>query len=199
MKPSPGCSQMLPGLILAKSLAKPHWFESQRVSSAWFCLPYPGPRRPEGIINLVLYPIPLPAKTSGYNQPGFASYTLARVDQRVYRLGFVSHTLVRVDQRVYRLGFVSHTLARKFFRVQIAWIRSQYPRPHKYIKILTGRYLRCPSVFLSVNIYFINGLLQSVRLHILELLQHFFRRSLGSEADCNDSDKSQPETNYQGI
>ena len=86
-----------------------------------------------------------------------------------------------------------------FFRVQIAWIRSQYPRPHKYIKILTGRYLRCPSVFLSVNIYFINGLLQPVRLHILELLQHFFRRSLGSKADCDDSDKSQPETNYQGI
>lgn len=86
-----------------------------------------------------------------------------------------------------------------FFRVQIAWIRSQYPRPHKYIKILTGRYLRCPSVFLSVNIYFINSLLQPVRLHILELLQHFFRRSLGSKADCDDSDKSQPETNYQGI
>ena len=74
---------ILSGLILAKSLATPHWFESQRVSSAWFCLPYPGPRRPEGIINLVLYPIPLPAKTSGYNQPGFASYTLAREDQRV--------------------------------------------------------------------------------------------------------------------
>ena len=139
MKPSPGCSQMPPGLILAKSLAKPRCTKAK------------------GYIDLVLSSIPSSAKASGYNQPGFAS-----------------HTLVRVDQRVYRLGFVSHTLARKFFRVQIAWIRSQYPRPHKYIKILTVRYLRCPSVFLSVNIYFINGLLQSVRLHILELLQHFF-------------------------
>ena len=128
----------------------------------------------EGIIDLILSHIPASAKTSGYNQPGFASYTLVRVDQRVYRPGFVSYTLVCEDQRVYRLGFVFHTLARKFFRVQIAWIRSQYPRPHKYIKILTGRYLRCPSVFLSVNIYFINDLLQPVCLHVLELLQHFF-------------------------
>ena len=161
------------GLILTKSLAKPRCTKAK------------------GYIDLVLSSIPSSAKASGYNQPGFASYTLVRVGQRVYRLGFVSHTLVRVgqrvyrlgfvshtlvrvDQRVYRLGFVSHTLARKFFRVQIAWIRSLYPRPHKYIKILTGRYLRCPSVFLSVNIYFINGLLQPVRLHILELLQHFF-------------------------
>ena len=107
------------GLILTKSLAKPRCTKAK------------------GYIDLVLSSIPSLAKTSGYNQPGFAShtlvregqrvyrpgfasYTLVRVGQRVYRLGFVSHTLVRVDQRVYRLGFVSHTLARKFFRVQIA-------------------------------------------------------------------------------
>ena len=98
-----------------------------------------------------------------------------------------------------RPDFVSHTRFRKFCWVQIACFCLPYPRQHKYIKILTGRCLRCPSVFLSVNIYFINGLLQPVRFHILELLQHFLGRSLGSEADCDDSDNSQPEAYYQGI
>ena len=79
-----------------------------------------------------------------------------------------------------RPDFVSHTRFRKFCWVQIACFCLPYPRQHKYIKILTGRCLRCPSVFLSVNIYFINGLLQPVRFHILELLQHFLGRSLGA-------------------
>ena len=87
----------------------------------------------------------------------------------------------------------------KFCWVQIACFWIPYPRQRKYIKILTGRYLRCPSVFLSVNIYFINDLLQPVCFHVLELLQHFFGRSLGSETDCDDSDKSQSEAYYQGL
>lgn len=98
-----------------------------------------------------------------------------------------------------RPDFVSHTRFRKFCWVQIACFCLPYPRQHKYIKILTGRCLRCPSVFLSVNIYFINGLLQPVRFHILELLQHFLGRSLSRQADCDDSDKSQSEAYYQGI
>ena len=98
-----------------------------------------------------------------------------------------------------RPDFVSHTRFRKFCWVQIACFCLPYPRQHKYIKILTGRCLRCPSVFLSVNIYFINGLLQPVCLHVLELLQHFLGRSLSRQADCDDSDKSQSEAYYQGI
>ena len=57
-----------------------------------------------------------------------------------------------------RPDFVSHTRFRKFCWVQIACFCLPYPRQHKYIKILTGRCLRCPSVFLSVNIYFVNDL-----------------------------------------
>ena len=46
-----------------------------------------------------------------------------------------------------RPDFVSHTRFRKFCWVQIACFCLPYPRQHKYIKILTGRCLRCPSVF----------------------------------------------------
>ena len=72
-----------PGLILAKSFAKPRWSEIPGAYSDKISCYAPLVRKPVGIINLVLYPIPSPAKTSGYNHPGFVSYTLAREDQRV--------------------------------------------------------------------------------------------------------------------
>ena len=72
-----------PGLIPTKSLATPRWSKIPGAYSGKIFCCAPLIRRPAGIINLVLYPIPSPAKTSGYNQPGFVSYTLAREDQRV--------------------------------------------------------------------------------------------------------------------
>ena len=58
MKPSPGCSQMLPGLILAKSLAKPRWSEIPGAYSGkiFWCAPLV--RNPRGLSwqNLLLSP-----------------------------------------------------------------------------------------------------------------------------------------------
>ena len=141
------------GLILAKSLAAPRWHDNDGAYSGKIPGCAPMARRSVGRILAKSLAAPQCPDNVG------AYYAKILICAPMYKGGGYN-----------RPGFVSHTLARKFFRVQIAWIRSQYPRPHKYIKILTGRYLRCPSVFLSVNIYFINDLLQSVCLHILELL-----------------------------
>ena len=56
-----------------------------------------------------------------------------------------------------------------------------------------------PVSILFFNIYFTKDLLQSVCLHILELLQHLFRRCLGGEADCYDGDEAKCEAYYQRI
>ena len=58
MKPSPGCSQMLPGLILAKSLAKPRRFEIPGAYSGKIFCCAPLVRDPRGLFrqNLLLSP-----------------------------------------------------------------------------------------------------------------------------------------------
>ena len=58
MKPSPGCSQMLPGLILAKSLAKPRWSGSDGAYSGKIFCCAPLIRNPRGLFwqNLLLRP-----------------------------------------------------------------------------------------------------------------------------------------------
>ena len=58
MKPSPGCSQMLPGLILAKSLAKPRWSGSDGAYSGKIFCCAPLVQDPRGLFrqNLLLRP-----------------------------------------------------------------------------------------------------------------------------------------------
>ena len=58
MKPSPGCSQMLPGLILAKSLAKPRRFEIPGAYSGKIFCCAPLVRDPRGLFrqNFLLSP-----------------------------------------------------------------------------------------------------------------------------------------------
>lgn len=55
------------GLILAKSLSAPRWSEIPGAYSDKISFYAPLVRKPVGIIGLILYPIPAPAKVGGYN------------------------------------------------------------------------------------------------------------------------------------
>ena len=71
------------GLILTKSLSAPRSSDIVGAYPGKISCCAPLARKPVGIIDLVLSPIPSPAKASGYNRLVFVSHTLAREDQRV--------------------------------------------------------------------------------------------------------------------
>ena len=56
-----------PGLILTESLSAPRWSEIPGAYSDKISFYAPLVRKPVGIIGLILYPIPAPAKVGGYN------------------------------------------------------------------------------------------------------------------------------------
>ena len=111
-------------------------------------------RKPAGIINLVLSPIPSSAKTSGY-----IDLLLSPIPSSAKTSGYIDLLLSPIPSSAKTSGYIDLLL-------------SPIPSPTQIHKN-TDRLLFWPPVSIwFINIYFINGLLQPVCLHVLELLQH---------------------------
>ena len=138
MKPSPGCSQMLPGLILAKSFVAPRWSEIPGAYSGKIFCCDPLIRDLRGLFrqNLLLRPAaPIspglilakslatprcPDIVRAYLDKISCCAPLVRDRRGLFRQNLL---LSPTDTKVNgynRPGFVSHALIRNFFRVQIA-------------------------------------------------------------------------------